>query len=119
MFKDIAADMNNMGSPAKIYMPVFYAHKRRVQDETSKLQRCMYRYNSCVKSLFKSFQVTNDSLIRDLRSNSAVHHYKACFHDTHRLKSVTLGKTCSADGDSGRMGAHATMLSPFYNTRVL
>lgn len=37
----------------------------------------------------------------------------------HLLNWATLGKVCSAEGDSGRMSAQATMLSPFFSTRDL
>lgn len=38
---------------------------------------------------------------------------------THLLKLVTLGNVCTAEGDSGRMLAHAMMVLPFFSTRDL
>lgn len=38
---------------------------------------------------------------------------------THLLNWATLGKVCSAEGDSGRMSAQATTASPSFSTSDL
>lgn len=43
----------------------------------------------------------------------------ALFSEAHLLNWATLGKVCSAEGDSGRMWAQAMVLSPFFSTRGL